>query len=179
MLAMTDAAAPPALGVFEGEPVLQSSIVIPNAGGGLREAMKVDPALWHKGDVVNLVLQCVVTDVSFKGIKGLSVGWNRVHRFDAETATVVDEAIVGAQLAEQKRRIREAAGEFELPLDGLADLDKAAAEGIAAALGVAGCICAHPSEEHPDGGPCLVCADDPDETEPCESFDPAVAEVPA
>ena len=142
---------------FEGEPVLQSSIVIPNAGGGLREALKIEPAEWHKGDRVFVVLECVVGDVTFKPIKGVDSGLNRVHKFEAEHATITDETLVGAQLAEQKKRIREAAGEYELPLDPAAD-----PEGDP--LGVFACgYCGHDQDAHTDGeGDCLA-LDDHDE----------------
>ena len=150
---------------FEGEPVLRSSIVIPNAGGGLREAMKIDQAEWHKGDRVFVVLECVVGDVAFKPIKGVDSGLNRVHKFEAEHATIVEEGLVKAQLAEQKKRIREAAGEYELPLD-------PASDPAGDPLGVFACdYCGHDQDAHTDReGECLALNENDEPACDCHQF---------
>jgi hypothetical protein len=101
---------------FEGRPVLSTTVAIRKAGDGLSAALKVDPEELHHGDTVFVVLETVVEKVRFDQAKD-GDGFVRVHMLATENATIIDEAIVGAHLADQKKRIREAAGEYELPMD--------------------------------------------------------------
>lgn len=102
----TDTLAP-----FEGSPVRQAGIEIPGAAGGLREAMKIDPQEFHKGERVFIVLECVVGKVRFDPIDKTAPDGDqrRVHVLDVEGATIVDESIVREHLDAQAERL-EAAG---------------------------------------------------------------------
>lgn len=110
----------PTLTPFEGKPVLSTTVAIRRAGDGLSAALKVDPEELHHGETVYVVLETVVEKIRFDPVKDAD-GFVRVHMLATENATIVDEAIVGAHIAEQKKRIREAAGEYELPLDPASD----------------------------------------------------------
>ena len=101
------------LGVFDGAEVIKTSIAITNAGDGLSEALKVDPQSLHIGDTVHVVLECVVTKVSFVAIKDAPGRLARVHVLRAGGATMVDADLVEAHLDEQAERIL-AAKEEEL-----------------------------------------------------------------
>lgn len=141
---------------FEGKPVLSTTVAIRKAGDGLSAALKVDPEELHHGDTVYVVLETVVEKVRFDQAKD-GDGFVRVHMLATENATLVDAELVSAHLAAQKKRIREAAGEYELPLDPTADLD-------ADPLGAFACgNCGHDRDAHtlPEGD-CLA-LDDHDE----------------
>lgn len=141
---------------FEGKPVLSTTVAIRKAGDGLSAALKVDPEELHHGETVYVVLETRVEKVRFDEAKD-GDGFVRVHMLATENATIVDETIVGAHIAEQKKRIREAAGEYELPLDPTRDPD-------ADPLGAFACgDCGHDKDAHADGeGDCLA-LDDHDE----------------
>lgn len=106
---------------FEGLAVRQVGIEIPGAAGGLRDAMKIEPAEFHKGETVYVVLQCVVGRVRFDPIdKDDPAGdQRRVHIFDVEGATMVDGDLVREHLDAQADRIARAkdraAGVSRLP----------------------------------------------------------------
>lgn len=101
-----------ALGQFEGQDVLRAAIEIPNAAGGLRDAMKFAPLAFHHGDEVYVVLKCEVKKVRFDPIKDVEA-LARIHVFDALEATFVDESMVAAALKDQRERIEEAKAEAE------------------------------------------------------------------
>ena len=101
------------LAVFDGHEVIKTSIAITNAGDGLSEALKVDPRELHIGETVHVVLECVVSKVSFVGIKDAPGRLARVHVLRAGGATMVDADLVEAHLDEQAERIL-AAKEEEL-----------------------------------------------------------------
>ena len=90
-----------ALTDFEGRPVIRAAIEIPGAAGGLREAMKFEPAEFHHGDEVTLVIRCTVGKVRFDPIKDTDA-LARVHVFVAEEATFIDGALVTEALAEHR-----------------------------------------------------------------------------
>lgn len=107
---MTDTAPaidPTILDDFEGASVISSGVEIPNAAGGLRDAMKIEPRQFHHGEKVYLVLECDVAKVRFDPIKDSS-DLARVHVFTAQHAVIVDADLVRAQLEEQKSRILKA-----------------------------------------------------------------------
>lgn len=95
------------LGEFEGADVLACGIEIPSAGGGLRESMAIEPQLFHKGERVMVVLDCVVAKVRFEEIKDTDA-LRRVHIFTAQQATIVDEDLVRSHLEAQQERIARA-----------------------------------------------------------------------
>ncbi len=98
------------LSSFEGLPVRQVGIEIPGAAGGLREAMKIDPAEFHHGDRVYVVLACDVQKVRFDPIDRAEPDGDqrRVHVFGVDTATIVEEELVRAHLDAQRERIDKA-----------------------------------------------------------------------
>ena len=87
-----------ALSSFEGRDVLQSSIKVTNAGDGLSDAMLVDPAEYHLGDSVYVVLECVVARVDYQALTGVDA-LRRVHTLRAGTATVVSPELVSDEPA--------------------------------------------------------------------------------
>lgn len=101
---------PSTLTPFEGLDVVQAAIEIPNAAGGLRDAMKIEPREFHKGDVVHVVLECEVGKIRFDPVdKEEPAGEQaRVHVFHAIRATFVDGDLVTQQLDEQAERIQRA-----------------------------------------------------------------------
>lgn len=97
---------------FEGKDVLAAGIEIPNAAGGLREAMAIDPQEFHHGERRYVVLELDVKRVRFDPIpktKGLS----RVHVFTANAATFVDADLVAKHVEAQRERIEAAKVEKE------------------------------------------------------------------
>jgi len=126
---------PAALDDFEGANVIRSGVEIPNAAGGLRDAMAIEPQQFHHGERVYVVLECVVGKVRFDPIKD-SDDLARVHVFTAEHAVIVDADLVKTQLDEQNARIlkakEEAAGlqrlQFEDTTDEEWEAEQAAAK---------------------------------------------------
>lgn len=104
---------------FEGKAVLRAAIEIPNAAGGLREAMKFEPREFHHGEQVFVVLRCSATKVRFDPVPKAEENLVRVHVLNAEEATFIDGAAVESALVEQRNRIsrlrEEAAGIARLP----------------------------------------------------------------
>lgn len=98
----------PPLEDFEGLPVVEAGIEIPGAAGGLREAMKIDPSTFHKGEQVFVVLECRVGKVRFDPIDmdNLDGPQRRVHVFVVTNATMVDGNLVREQLTTQAEKIR-------------------------------------------------------------------------
>lgn len=98
------------LAKFEGLDVIRSSVEIPGAAGGLRDAMKVDPIEAHKGDTMYVVLECVVAKVRHDPIdkEDFTGPQERVHILSTTSATIVDKELVFDALAAQKDRIAEA-----------------------------------------------------------------------
>lgn len=95
---------------FEGLEVSQSSIEIPGAAGGLRDALKVDPVEKHKGDVIHVVLECEVQKIRHDSIDkdDLAGPQERVHILRVTNATLVDRELVAESLEAQAERIQQA-----------------------------------------------------------------------
>jgi hypothetical protein len=113
------------LSPFEGQDVLGSGIEIPNAAGGLQQALKIDPQEFHHGDKRYVVLEVDCEKVRFDPIKD-TAGLRRVHVFSAKGATFVDADLVSKHVEDQRDRIlrakEAAAGVTRLEdQDGLAD----------------------------------------------------------
>lgn len=117
----------PRLTPFEGREVITARVAVTNAGDGLSAAMAVEPRELHCGDRVYLVIECDVTKVRFETVKDTD-SMARVHILRAGAATLVDRDLVAAQLAEQQRRLEEARGVQQLPLDNLPEEGTLAAE---------------------------------------------------
>ena len=106
----------PELGDFEGKPVLVTSVAVTNAGDGLSAALGVDPQILHQGDRGAILLEFEVSKVRFEPVKDTN-GLNRVHILKASTGTLLDLDEVRDKLDAQRRRIEEAEGTLQLPLD--------------------------------------------------------------
>ncbi len=104
------------LGEFEGKEVLATSVAVTNAGDGLSEALAVDPQILHQGDRGAILLEYEVAKVRFDPVKDTH-GLTRVHILKAKTGTLLDLDDVQERLDEQRRRIEEAEGMMQLPLD--------------------------------------------------------------
>lgn len=104
-----------ALTPFEGRPVIATAIEIPGAGGGLRDALTIDPAEYHYGDTVFVVIEGKVGKLRFDPIKDAGEGVKRVHVLDTQAATIAERETVERLLEEQARRIEEAKGLQRLP----------------------------------------------------------------
>lgn len=95
---------------FDGRDVLRTTIAVANAGDGLSEALRIDPREFHHGEIVHVVLECVVDQVRFVPLdtKDAAGPLVRTHRLKAGTATIVDADLVAEQVNRQKIRIEKA-----------------------------------------------------------------------
>lgn len=91
---------------FEGLDVVRSAIEIPNAAGGLRDALDVEPVEFHHGDEGYVTLHYRVKKVRFDEIRDVD-DLTRVHVFDVDEATFMDEDEVLAAFESQRARIRD------------------------------------------------------------------------
>lgn len=101
---------------FDGKEVVGTAIKVTRAGDGLSAALTVEPAEFHHGDIVNIVLRCEVSKVEFVPVKDTAL-LSRVHTLTAGLATIVDDDLVNEVLDQQKRKIEEALGVQRLDLD--------------------------------------------------------------
>lgn len=112
------------LGKFEGLDVMAVGVEMPNAAGGLQEAMKFDPVEFHQGDEGYIVLHYTVTKVRFEPMVRDNVRGpqRRVHVLNVDEAAPIDSKYVQEQLAEHRERIKKAKDEMvgtpALDLDG-------------------------------------------------------------
>lgn len=107
------------LGSYEGQPVLAVGITIPNAGGGLRDPLSIEPRLIHPGEELYIVLK-----VKPKGYKHEPIpkanGWLKTTVLEALDGAFVDAELVAPLLAAQAERLaakKAAEQEAPLPLD--------------------------------------------------------------
>jgi hypothetical protein len=127
---VTDTATAPEASVltpFDGTPVLAAGMEIPGAAGGLREALRIAPEEFHKGEERYVVLKVVMKKVRHDPLPKTEA-WERVHIFECTGATFVDGDLVREKLDEQAARIEAARIEAEkakgierLPYDGFED----------------------------------------------------------
>lgn len=106
-MTLAEALAARPLTPFEDRDVISAAIEIPNAAGGLREAMKFEPREMHHGDTVYVVMKCNVAKVRFDPIKDTDA-LMRVHVFHAEEASFIEGTAVESTLAEQREKIQRA-----------------------------------------------------------------------
>lgn len=86
------------LGMYEGRPVIMCSVTVPNAGGGLHDALGLDPILLHTGDSVDLLLRCTAGKITHEPImhKGDDTGnYNRVVTLHADKGTILGDTAIG------------------------------------------------------------------------------------
>lgn len=101
------------LGEFEGDDVLRVAIEIPNAAGGLREAMKFAPIVLHRGDEVFIGLRCNVKKLRFDPIPDVEGAVARIQILDAEEAVFIDGDTLAEALQKQRDLIEAARVEVE------------------------------------------------------------------
>lgn len=103
------------LGVFEGLPVVGCGIEIPSAGGGLRDALTVDPVVAKQGQRMQVVLDCTVAKVRHEPAKGEEPNGEqiRVHVLSVDGATIADDDAIRKLLLAQHERILLAKEEAE------------------------------------------------------------------
>lgn len=117
------------LPAFEGHDVTQAGIEIPNAAGGLREAMSIQPEAIRQGERRYVVLEVVCQKVRHEPVDREQPAGDqaRVHVLMAEAATFVDHDLVRDQLDRQKARIAlhkdEVSGQQRTPTDAEFDLE--------------------------------------------------------
>jgi hypothetical protein len=92
---------------FEGSDVVAAKIEIPNAAGGLRDAMEFEPVEMHHGDEGYIALHYKVKKVRFDPhSKDDPDALVRVHVLNALNAAFIDEVLVGEHLRTQQLRIQ-------------------------------------------------------------------------
>lgn len=103
---------------FDGREVATASIAVTNAGDGLSTALSIEPAEYHIGDVVDVLLRCEVSKIGHVEIKDTDL-LNRVHTFKAGVGTIVDREFADAAITAQAKKNEEAKGVLSLDLDGV------------------------------------------------------------
>lgn len=109
------------LGMYDGRPIVMTSIVMRIAGGGLRDALALDPVLLHTGDEGYIAFKFCAEDIKHQMIKakdGTDTGtYNRVVKLVALRGMLIDAATVEAGFQALQKRVEEAEGVSQLPLD--------------------------------------------------------------
>jgi hypothetical protein len=85
---------------------------MPNAAGGLQEAMKFAPVEWHHGDEGYIVLHYTVNKVRFDPVvRGEVEPLRRVHVMHVDEAAPIDAKYVEKQVAKHRERVQKAKDE--------------------------------------------------------------------
>lgn len=108
----------PNLSEYRGHDVIGATVSIRNTGDGLSKAMDVDPVELELGNIVHIVLECEVEKHRYEPIKDVDEALKLVNMLKAGRATIVDGDIVAKYLDDQQKRIDEASGVLQLPVDG-------------------------------------------------------------
>lgn len=99
---------------FEGKQVAAVGVEMPNAAGGLQEAMKFDPIEWHHGDEGYIVLHYTTKKVRFDPMVQDQVEpLRRVHVLHVTEAAPIDSEIVVEHLRKHRERVARAKDEAE------------------------------------------------------------------
>lgn len=109
---------PTVLGEFDGREIIMCSVAIPNASGGLHDALALDPVMLHTGQSVDIVLRCIVGRISHDPIldKGEDTGYyNRVASLSAQRGMIIDASVVDAEFVKQRTKLDEARGVQAIP----------------------------------------------------------------
>lgn len=106
---------PETLSEFEGLEVHEVGVEIPNAAGGLQDAMKFDPVEWHHGDEHFIVLRCEVKKVRHEPIvkDDFDGPQRRVHVLHVDQAAPIAAEHVQKELNTYQERIQKAKEEAE------------------------------------------------------------------
>ena len=101
------------LAEFEGHEVIEVGVEMPNAAGGLQEAMKFDPVEWHISEEGYIVLHYVTKKVRHEPIDkdNYDGPLRRVHVLHVDEAAPIEGAVIGDVLVEQRERIQKAKDE--------------------------------------------------------------------
>lgn len=99
---------------FDGRDVLQATLTITKTGDGLSKTMAIDPAEYHIGEKLYVVMEVEVAKIRFDQIPDTEC-FKRVHITEAGTVAIVDGGVVADVLAQQKKKIESAAGVERLP----------------------------------------------------------------
>lgn len=110
---------------FEGRPVVGVGIEVPGMGGGLRDALTIDPVVFHYGDTVHLVVRARVGKLRFDPVKDAGQAVRRVHVLDVDEAAIVSADAVADMLEKQALAIEEARGLQRLPFDEMSEQHEA------------------------------------------------------
>lgn len=103
------------MSTFEGRDVAQATMRIVGAGDGLSNPLAIQPAEYHVGDTVRLVVEGHVQRVAHDPIKETDL-LQRVHTVKADLVVIVDVDAVSELLADQRAAIEAAQGVQRLPL---------------------------------------------------------------
>lgn len=120
------------LGTFDDRDITATTIAILGAGDGLSKALKVDPAMYHSGDRITVVLDCVVGAITHRPIDD-SNDCVREHRARAVLATVVNRKLVQDALEAQADRIEQAeqvTGQMKLSAEAKQEADHASGQHV-------------------------------------------------
>jgi len=101
------------LGEFEGQEVTKVGVEIRNAGGGLNDALEVDPLVLTIGDSCYVALRVDVVAIDHKPVKGEEDELMRVQVMRATDATILDDMVVIEAINAQRDRIIKAREERE------------------------------------------------------------------
>lgn len=102
------------LSEFDGRDVLQATLTITKTGDGLSKTMQIDPAEYHVGEKLYVVMEVIVSKVRFDQIIDTDA-LKRVHITEAETIAIVDSSVVADVMAQQKKKLEELEGTLRLP----------------------------------------------------------------
>lgn len=101
------------LSKFEEHEVIEVGVEMPNAAGGLQDAMKFEPVELEIADEGYVVLKYAVKKVRYEPIEkdDFEGPLRRVHVLHVNEAALIDGGHVEEQLAEQRERIQKAKDE--------------------------------------------------------------------
>lgn len=92
------------LSSYRGRDVIRTKIAVRNAGDGLSEGMKIDPAELEQGSKVYVVLECEVGAHTHKPIEDTDA-LELVQVLKAGAATLIDGEVVREAIEHQKQKI--------------------------------------------------------------------------
>lgn len=93
------------LATFEGCGVTRVGVEVRNAGGGLNDALDVDPVILSIGDTAYVAMRVDVVAIDHKPVKGEEDKMMRVHVMRCTDATIVEADVVRTAVDAQRERI--------------------------------------------------------------------------